>query len=111
MSAASRVHICKAWGNAAPNRDLIESILFPSASIVQSFEPWTVVTSDGRSFSGVLLEDNPNEIVLSAGTDKTFRLPRRVEMARSEQSIMPTGLDKTLSDRELADLVSYLKSL
>ena len=100
-------------GKRRTERDLLESILFPSASIVQSFEPWTVVTSDGRSLSGVLLEDKPDEIVLSAGADKTYRLPRSAieEMARSELSIMPTGLDKTLSDRELADLVAYLKSL
>ena len=32
-------------------------------------------------------------------------------MVRSELSIMPAGLDKTLSDQELADLVAYLKSL
>ncbi|HEX4142470.1 MAG TPA: PVC-type heme-binding CxxCH protein [Pirellulales bacterium] len=100
-------------GKRRTERDLIESILFPSASLVQSYEPWTVLTDDGRTFNGVLLEDKPDEIVLSAGADKTYRLPRSSieEMTRSEQSIMPTGLDKILSDQDLADLVAYLKSL
>ena len=62
-------------GKRRTQRDLIESILFPSASLVQSFEPWIVETSDGRTVSGVLLEDKPDEIVLSAGADKMFRLP------------------------------------
>lgn len=100
-------------GKRRTDRDLIESILFPSASLVQSYEPWIVVTDDGRTLSGVLLEDKPDEIVISAGVDKTYRLPRSAieAMSRGEKSIMPDGLDKTLSDRELADLVAYLKSL
>ncbi len=100
-------------GKRRTERDLIESILFPSASLVQSYEPWIVVTDDGRTFTGVLLEDKPDEIVISAGVDKTFRLPRSAieEMSRGEQSIMPAGLDKTLTEQELADLIAYLKSL
>jgi putative membrane-bound dehydrogenase-like protein len=100
-------------GKRRTPRDLVESILFPSASLVQSYEPWIVLTADGRTLTGVLLEDKPDEIVLSAGVDKTFRLPRTAieQMARSEQSIMPDGLDKTLTDQDLADLIAYLKSL
>lgn len=100
-------------GKRRTERDLIESILFPSASMVQSYESWTVVTDDGRTLNGVLLEDRPDEILLSGGADKMFRLPRKTieQMSRSELSIMPTGLDKTLSDQELADLVAFLKSL
>lgn len=61
----------------------------------------------------MLLEDRPDEIVLSGGVDKTFRIPRSAieQMTRSELSVMPNGLDKPLSDQELADLVAYLKSL
>ncbi|HVW39354.1 MAG TPA: hypothetical protein VHB99_18685, partial [Pirellulales bacterium] len=100
-------------GKRRSDRDLIESILFPSASLVQSYEPWIVVTDDGQTLSGVLLEDKPDEIVISAGVDKTYRLPRSAieAMSRGDKSIMPEGLDKTLSERELADLVAYLKSL
>jgi putative membrane-bound dehydrogenase-like protein len=100
-------------GKRRTERDLIESILFPSASLVQSYESWTVVTDDGRSLNGVLLEDKPDEILLVEGVDKTHRLPRGAieEMHRSSLSIMPAGLDKILSDQQLADLVAYLKSL
>ncbi|MBS0210106.1 MAG: HEAT repeat domain-containing protein [Planctomycetes bacterium] len=100
-------------GKRRTERDLIESILFPSASLVQSYESWVVATTDGRMLNGVLLEDRPDEILLSAGVDKTYRIPRAAveQMQRSELSIMPTGLDKTLSEQELADLVAYLKSL
>jgi putative membrane-bound dehydrogenase-like protein len=103
----------KGVGTRRTERDIIESILFPSASLVQSYESWTVVTDDGRALNGVLLEDKPDEILISGGADKTFRLPRKSieEMVRSETSIMPTGIDKNLSDAELADLVAFLKTL
>jgi putative heme-binding domain-containing protein len=103
----------KGIGARRSERDLIESIIFPNASLVQSYETWKVLTEDGQVFLGVLIEDRPDEIVLSAGVDKTFRIPRSSieEMSRSDQSIMPTGLDKLISDQEFADLVAFLKSL
>ncbi len=103
----------KGIGARRSERDLIESIIFPNASLVQSYETWKVLTQDGQIITGVLIEDRPDEIVLSGGVDKTFRIPRSSieEMSRSDQSIMPTGLDKLISDQELADLVAFLKSL
>ena len=103
----------KGIGARRSERDLIESILFPNASLVQSYETWKVLTEDGQILTGVLIEDRPDQIVLSGGVEKTFRIPRSSieEMSRSDQSMMPTGLDKLVSDQELADLVVYLKSL
>ncbi len=103
----------KGIGARRSERDLIESILFPNASLVQSYETWKVLTDDGQVINGVLIEDRPDEIVLSGGVDKTFRIPRSSieEMSRSDQSIMPTGLDKLITDQEFADLVAFLKSL
>ncbi|MEO2013440.1 MAG: hypothetical protein ABGZ53_03620, partial [Fuerstiella sp.] len=100
-------------GRRRTERDLVESILFPSASLVQSYESWTVVTTDGRVISGAIQKDTPAELVLSAGPEKTARIPRDAieEMTRSSISIMPKGLDKTLTEKQLADLVAYLKSL
>lgn len=100
-------------GRRRTERDLIESILFPSASLVQSYESWTVVTTNGRVISGVIQKDTPDELVLSAGPDKITRIPRSIigEMTRSNVSIMPKGLDQSLTEQQLADLVSYLKSL
>jgi putative heme-binding domain-containing protein len=94
-------------------RDFVESILFPSATQVQSYESWNVVTDDGRTLSGVIERDTPDELVLTAGPDKTARIPKRAieAMTRSETSIMPQGIDKTLTEQQLADLVAYLKSL
>ena len=100
-------------GQRRSERDLIESVLFPSASLAQGYQTWTVQTNDGRTLSGVLQQDLPDEIVLAGGPDKTHRLARTniAEMAPSDVSTMPAGIDKTLTDQQLADLIAYLKSL
>jgi putative membrane-bound dehydrogenase-like protein len=103
----------KGIGERRSMQDLVESILFPSASIVQSYETHVVVTSDGRVASGVIQEDSPREVVISSAPDKTVRIARDAiaEIRRSDISSMPEGIDKTLTEQQLADLAAYLKSL
>lgn len=99
-------------GQIRAERDLLESIVFPSASFVRSYEPVTVATRDGRVFSGLLRKDAEDEVVLVIGADHEERLPRaEVEaMQPSAVSVMPAGLDQQLTEQELADLVAFLKA-
>jgi putative membrane-bound dehydrogenase-like protein len=99
-------------GGIRNERDLLESILFPSASFVRSYEPIIVRTKDGRSFSGVPKKDAPDEIVLVLAADKEERIPRDdiEEVQPGKVSIMPAGLDKQLTRQELEDLIAFLKA-
>ena len=94
-------------------RDLLESILFPSASLVRSYEPILVLTTDGRQLNGVIKNETEGEIVLVTGPNKEERIPRSdIEATKpSTVSVMPAGLDKQLSEQELADLIAFLRSL
>ena len=100
-------------GQRRSERDIVESIIFPSASFVQSYETWIVDTADGGSFSGVIRKDTPTELVLEAAPGAKVSIPRNTitTMARGEVSAMPQGLDQALTDQELADLTAYLVSL
>ena len=99
-------------GGIRTERDLLESIVFPSASFVRSYEPVRVVTADGRTLSGLLKKDAPDEIVLTIAADKEERIPRAdVEsISPSSVSVMPDGFDKQVTPQELADLVAFLKA-
>jgi putative heme-binding domain-containing protein len=99
-------------GSIRQERDLLESILFPSASFVRSFEPLTVRTKDGQVFNGVPKKDAPDEIVLILAADKEQRIAREDvdEVQPGKVSIMPAGLDKQLSEQELADLIAFLRA-
>jgi putative membrane-bound dehydrogenase-like protein len=99
-------------GQIRSERDLLESIAFPSASFVRSYEPMAVATRDGRIFSGLLRQDSAAEVVLVTGADQEARIPRPdvEEMRPGTVSVMPAGLDQQLTKQELADLIAFLKA-
>lgn len=99
-------------GQVRSERDLVEAILFPSASFVRSFEPMTVVTKEGEEYSGILRRDGAEEIVLATGPGTEVRVARAEisEMRPGKVSTMPQGLDEQLSPQELGDLVAFLKA-
>jgi putative membrane-bound dehydrogenase-like protein len=99
-------------GQVRSDRDLLESIVFPSASFVRSYEPFSVATKDGRVVSGILKKDGPDEVVVALTSDREERVARdRIEeIAPGTVSVMPAGLDRQLSTSELADLVAFLKA-
>jgi putative membrane-bound dehydrogenase-like protein len=99
-------------GGIRSERDLLESILFPSASFVRSYEPVTVTTKDQKTFNGIPKKDAPDEMILILAADKEVRIAREdiEEVRPGKVSIMPDGLDKQLSPQELADLIAFLRA-
>ena len=99
-------------GRIRSERDLLESIIFPSASFVRSYEPVLVMTKTGKALNGLIRKDTPDEIVLVTGADQTVRIARGdiEDIQPSKVSIMPAGLDQQLTPRELADLIAFLKA-
>jgi putative heme-binding domain-containing protein len=99
-------------GEVRTERDLLESVLFPSLSFVRSYEPVTVATADGLSFNGTIRDETELDIVLATGPDQEKRILRAdiEEIQPSSVSVMPAGMGKVLSTQELADLVVFLKS-
>jgi putative membrane-bound dehydrogenase-like protein len=93
-------------------RDLLESIVFPSVSLVRSYEPVQVTTKSGKVHNGLIRKDAPEEIVLATGPNQEVRIFRDdiEDMQPSKVSVMPAGLDQQLTVRELADLVAFLKA-
>jgi putative heme-binding domain-containing protein len=71
-----------------------------------------IVTTDGRTFNGVLKKDAPDEVILAVAADKEERITRvDIESLNpSSVSVMPAGLDQQLTPRELADLIAFLRA-
>lgn len=97
-------------GSVRTNRDLLESIVFPSASFVRGYEPWQIVTTDGKSHNGLLQANSPDEVTLTTGPNLEVRIARRDidEITPSRVSLMPAGFEQQLTRQELADLVAFL---
>jgi putative heme-binding domain-containing protein len=100
-------------GSIRTARDLLEAVVFPSASIVRGYEPYVVATRDGRLLTGIFGRETADAITLVNAERAEIRVPRTAieSIAPSRVSIMPQGMDAQLSKQELADLVAYLQSL
>ena len=99
-------------GQIRSERDLLEAILFPSASFARGYEPVVVTTQSGATHSGVLRSDLMDVVVLVTGAGSEIRILRReiVDMQPGTVSVMPPGLAAQLSQQELTDLLAFLKA-
>ncbi len=101
-----------AIGRIRSERELLEAVMYPSATLVRGYEAVTVNLRGGGSHAGIVRKDAPDELVLATGPDSDVRLSRAdvAEIQPGEISLMPPGMDVILSPAELADLVAFLKS-
>ena len=89
---------------------IVESILQPSATIIEGYRVSTLVLDDGRSLTGLVLDDTPDSlrVIDAEGRSTSVRKDVIEERAVQQVSLMPAGYDRTLTPEELADLVAFL---
>jgi putative membrane-bound dehydrogenase-like protein len=99
-------------GQSSTRERIIASILQPSQEIAPHYQPWLLVTTDGKTHMGLRLPKAGDDgIELYAGADgKAFSLPSdSIEVrAASSTSIMPDGLQNAVSVDDLRDLATFL---
>ena len=100
-----------AIGQIRSERDLLEAIVFPSASFARGFESVVVTTTTGDAVTGVLKSEGGDAIVLVLVDGQERRIPRAdvADMQPGTISLMPAGFAEQLSRQELADLLAFLK--
>jgi putative heme-binding domain-containing protein len=99
-------------GASAPLDYLLESVLLPAKIIKDGYTCIHLVTRNGRLVRGILLRESPREVVLRDPTHDEIVIPAAdVEERAVDGSLMPDGLDQTLTDTELADLIRFLSEL
>jgi putative heme-binding domain-containing protein len=99
-------------GKKLPPLKLLESILEPNAEVDPKYLSTLVITDEGKSFTGLLVSENEQELVIFDGKEKrTIPLDTVDERVQLKQSSMPEGLAATISPPELLDVIEFLKSL
>jgi putative heme-binding domain-containing protein len=99
-------------GASAPLDYLLESVLLPAKIIKDGYTCIHLITRKGRLLRGILLRESPREIVLRDPTHDEIVIPAAdIEERAAGGSLMPDGLDQTLTDAELADLIRFLSEL
>jgi putative heme-binding domain-containing protein len=91
-------------------QQLLSNVFDPSLVIGPGYESVTVVTKSGRSLTGLVSEDSPQQIVLKLPGGGLQVIPRNdVEYAKvSKLSMMPEGIENLLERTDLADLFAFL---
>ena len=89
---------------------LVESILLPSKLVAGPFVGVTIATTDGRTLSGLVVNESADHLDLLQPDTTKVTLPRRdvEQRTASKVSPMPAGLVR--SPAELRDLLAYLLS-
>ncbi len=96
--------------NNKTKEELLNSILNPSASIESRFVNYIVTAGDGRIYDGLLGSETPGTITLrNADGDVTILRKNIAELRASNISLMPDGMEKSLSKQQIADLIAYLR--
>ena len=103
-------------GKETTDVSLVESMLYPSRTIRKGFELSTVITHAGRNYSGRIVEQTDDKIVLrdTSPERRLVTLSRKSidQISPSTKSSMPDGLVDLLSDRQqFLDLLRYMMEL
>ncbi|MCX7419322.1 MAG: c-type cytochrome [Planctomycetia bacterium] len=91
---------------------VLEDVLDPNRNVDVNFRTTTVVTKDGKIFSGLLRREEGATLILVDNKGKEFTVPVADidERVKSNLSLMPANVHEVVNEREFLDLVSYLLS-
>ena len=92
---------------------LIEAILEPSAGISFGFEAFNITLKNGDEAYGLIASETEDDLAIKDLNGIVTRY-KKSDIAKRDQlksSIMPTGLQQTMSPQEFVDLIEFLSSL
>lgn len=97
-------------GQFRSRAELLESIVFPSFIIAPEYRSFQVTTRSGKALTGLIVQEAADAVTLRTTELAEIRILRAdiEEMIPSATSLMPDGLEKTLTRQELCDLLEFL---
>ncbi|MEM9671298.1 MAG: PVC-type heme-binding CxxCH protein [Bacteroidota bacterium] len=98
-------------GSSKSAQQLAMAILEPSAEIAPEWQGWFVTDSSGVTHLGRQIDVGFKnvELMVATGDFVTYKQPQRYGPAAT--SLMPDGLENTMTPAEFNDLIAYLTSL
>ena len=107
-SARSTDYIVESVRN--PSRRLAQGISEAMKEFSQEYETITVVTGDGQKFMGVVLNEDHFTVQMMDTRENLhlFEKDKLRSLEKSRESLMPAYDPKSLSDKDVQDIVAYL---
>lgn len=97
------------WSRSA----IIVNILAPNLSISSGYAMWDVEQKNGESFQGIISSETATAITLKNAAMETRTINRAdiKSLKTVNISAMPNGLEKQISQQQMADLLAFLKEM
>ena len=95
---------------ARPKEALLVDVLDPSRQVAPDFMSYTLVTSAGKIYVGLVSGETAGSVTLrrAEGAQDTIIRSDIEELRATGKSLMPDGMEKKLDQQALADLFSFL---
>lgn len=102
-----------AIGSKRTAKELLESIINPSAKVDAKYQSHSVLTAEGAVITGLKIVDDATHLTIRSADGKDHVVDKgSIEAQRIQpQSLMPSGQAESMTARELADLLAFLQSL
>lgn len=93
-----------------PKLALLTDLLDPNREVAPDAVSYVVLTRDGRVLDGLLAAETAEGVRLRRAEGAEDVVPRSevAELRGTGRSLMPEGLEQTLSEQDLADLIEFL---
>lgn len=93
-----------------PIDQLIESILDPNRAVEQRYVTQSLKLKDGSEKTGIILEENPNNVTLRTLVGVELVLTKDIASRKStNRSLMPEGLESALKPQDIADIIAWMR--
>jgi putative membrane-bound dehydrogenase-like protein len=100
-------------GNKLTKEAIFTSIIHPDLGISFGYEGWNITLKDGTQLSGIISSKTETDIILKmpGGITQNIKTSNIKAKQMLDVSIMPAGLQESMTTQELVDLTEYMKSL
>jgi putative heme-binding domain-containing protein len=90
---------------------LLVAILDPNRAVEARFLDYLAITTSGLSHTGLLANETGNSVTLMGqeGKQQTILRSELEALAATGKSVMPEGMEKDLSQQDLANVIAYLR--
>ncbi len=95
------------------DHDLLIAILDPSREAQSNYNTYTIVTEQGKLFTGIIAAETATSYTIRRAEGKEdIILRNNIDTLLSNGvSLMPNGLEKEISPQQMADLLKFIKTL
>jgi quinoprotein glucose dehydrogenase len=99
-------------GRRLTAEQLLHAIVEPNAEIAEGFESWLIMTDEDETFSGRILEEDAEVLLLETAKKEQLEFEiAEIKARRRDVSAMPSNVSSHLSRAEMRDIIAFLSSL